>query len=588
MKTRKFSTLIAIVAIASAALPYGVAAQQPAPSPSPPLLPVEAPLPSAARIPTPEPSPVEPAALPEVAKGYNAPQVRPTAANIVGVTQQPFVGLSLDDAIGMALLKNPDLAIAASNTRIATYQVRAARGAYDVNFQVEPSYKRVTTPALNTFFSGGANTFTPIIQNYQQLSAGVQGQTSNGGTYNVSIAQEKVNDNTFVNSYNPYYFTNLNVSLTQPLLKGTYSQARHQIDLSVVNSAFTTAQTLGSVSTTISTVEDAYWDLVAAWRNVAIQEDALHQTILQQQSNVRQATRGYAAPIDAVESSAQVATFQGNVFSALQTVSQLQNQLKSVILADPGDPIWRANLVPTTPVLELPASPEIDALIASARKNRPEVAQAAATQRQADVNMSYSKNQLKPEVNLQLQYQGNGFAGNPLPPLGGIFGTATPPPYTVGKYGKAYGNIGQFPTYQAGVVITQPIGNNTARADYAAAQEQERIARLDTLNVDQRIEFEARDAVQAYQASLARLYSARQAREAAQAVYASELRKFQRGASTTFLVNQRQITLVQNEGTELQAQADLNKAVVELQRVDGSILTVNNVNLTTLGSGAPK
>jgi len=587
VKTRNFSTLIAIVAIASAALPYGAAAQQATPSP-PPLLPVEAPLPSAARIPTPEPSPVEPSALPEVAKGYNAPQTRPTAANIVGVMQQPFVGLSLDDAIGMSLLKNPDLAIAASNTRIAVYQVREAKGAYDVNFQVEPSYKRVTTPALNTFFSGGQNTFTPIIQNYQQLAVGVQGQTSTGATYNVNIAQEKVNDNTFVNSYNPYYFTNLNVSLTQPLLKGTYSEAHHQIDLSVVNTAFTSAQTLGTVSTTISTVEDAYWDLVAAWRNVAIQEDALHQSILQQQSNVRQATRGYAAPIDAVESSTQVATYQGNVFSALQNVSELQNQLKSLILADPGDPIWRANLIPTTPVLELPATPELEPLLEAARKNRPEVAQAAATQHEADVNMKYSKNQLKPQVNLQLNYEGNGFAGNPLPPLGGIFGTATPPPYTVGKYGKAYGNIGQFPTYQAGVVITQPIGNNTARGAYAAALEQERIAKLDTLNVDQRIEFEARDALQAYQASLARLYSARQAREAAQAVYASELRKFQRGASTTFLVNQRQITLVQNEGTELQAQADLNKAVVELQRVDGSILTLNNVNLTTLGSGAPK
>jgi hypothetical protein len=54
------------------------------------------------------------------------------------------------------------------------------------------------------------------------------------------------------------------------------------------------------------------------------------------------------------------------------------------------------------------------------------------------------------------------------------------------------------------------------------------------------------------------------------------------------LINQRQVEFVQNEGLELQAQTDLNKAVVELQRVDGSILSQNGVSLGTLGQGALK
>jgi outer membrane protein len=94
--------------------------------------------------------------------------------------------------------------------------------------------------------------------------------------------------------------------------------------------------------------------------------------------------------------------------------------------------------------------------------------------------------------------------------------------------------------------------------------------------------------VQNYEASLARLFAARQAREAAAQVLASEERKFRNGESTTFLVNQRQIEFVQDQGLELSAQTDLNKAVVELQRVDGSILSQNGVSLTTLGTGALK
>jgi hypothetical protein len=44
--------------------------------------------------------------------------------------------------------------------------------------------------------------------------------------------------------------------------------------------------------------------------------------------------------------------------------------------------------------------------------------------------------------------------------------------------------------------------------------------------------------------------------------------------------------LNQNRGRELLAQTDLNKAIVEIERVDGTILTKNNVNLQTLGSEA--
>ena len=81
-------------------------------------------LPRQATIPTGMPSAQFPI-VPSVAPGYRAPQVVPSAAQIVGVTQLPFVGISLQDAIAMALLKNPNLAVSASNVRIARYNIVA-------------------------------------------------------------------------------------------------------------------------------------------------------------------------------------------------------------------------------------------------------------------------------------------------------------------------------------------------------------------------------------------------------------------------------------------------------------------------------
>ena len=63
------------------------------------------PLPSRVVLPTAIPSTEFPV-VPSVAPGYRAPEVAPSAAQIVGVTAEPFVGIALQDAIAMALLKN--------------------------------------------------------------------------------------------------------------------------------------------------------------------------------------------------------------------------------------------------------------------------------------------------------------------------------------------------------------------------------------------------------------------------------------------------------------------------------------------------
>ena len=573
MKIRSLSTLVAAVAIAVAAVPFGAVAQT---------------APSRAVIPTAEPSPILPA-YPTVAPGYGAPEARPASAEIVGVTQQPFVGIALDDAVAMALMKNPDLAVSAANTRIAGYQIVEAKGAFNVRFNLQPSVTHSSTAPENAFFAGP--NFGPIVQNQQQIAGGVSGQLQPGTQYSLSVSQSRIDNNGVINAFNPYFPTSFNIALTQPLLRGLgMSQAKQQLELAVLGSQASSQQTLANASSTIEQTEDAYWDLVAAWCNVAIQEDALQQAIAQQHSNVRLAQRGAAAPIDAVESSEQVATFQDDVISALQNVATLQNELKMLVVDDPADPIWRANLMPTSPVLQLPPMPTYEELVSTALAHRPEVLEVQAQRREADVQLAYAKGQALPQADLNVQWQSNGLAGNPLPPIGGVFGTQTPPPALHGGLGQSYANTwgNKFPTYVVGVTLSQPIGNETARGEIAAAREQQRIGDIQTAGVKQRIEFESRNALQAYQSSLSRLYAARHARETSEEVLASEIRKFHNGVSTTFLVLQRQVELAQARGRELQAQTDLNKAVVELQRASGAILAANNVNLTTLGAEAPK
>lgn len=515
----------------------------------------------------------------------------------MGVAAQPFVGIALPDAIGMALAKNPGLAVAAGNRRIAYYGIEVAKGAFDVKLQVEPEFDHSLSPPQNPFFASSG--YGPIDQTDQKLTGGITGVLPNGQTYSIDLSQTRTANDELINLINPSYLTALSFVVTQPLLRNAGINApKRQVELSVLDANATSAQTLATVSTTIEQVEDTYWDLVASWRNVAIQEEALREAIAQQRSNIRLARHGAGAPVDAVESGAQVAAFEDDVYSALQTVAATQNQLKSEIASTPGDPIWMANLVPTSPVLQMPAVPALAQLVQQAMAHRPEIAQSLDAELEADVNIAYARNQTLPQLDLNLGYTSNGYAGalvplTPANPLYPFICPTTPcpfivPPVLVGGLGQSYTTLldQRYPYFSAGVLLTLPLGNHTAKAELAQAQEQQRIAQIQLNATEQRIGFEARNALQAYQAALSRLAAARAAREASEVVYASELRKFRNGTSTTFLVLQRQVELAQNRGLELQAQTDVNKAIVEIQRVSGDILSANGVNLETLGAQA--
>lgn len=599
--------IVAIVAIVLSVVPVERTSAQ-----------VDDALPRRALLPTPFPTASLPIP-PTVAPGYRAPEAEPSNPGIIGVTQNPFVGITLQDAVGMALLKNSDLAISASNARIARYRVVQAKANFDAVLHVEPSTNFSVTPPENLFFAGpGVRGFgyeclpsfpfaTPhpcstvgpgnIEQHQYSFESGAGGQTINGLQWSAGITQTRTYNNTIINTFNPYYQATLALSLTQPLLKNAgMNIVKHQLKLAFINADSDEAQTLVDASNTLAKVEDAYWDLVAGWRNVAIQEDALHEAVEQQRTVVRLARHGAAAAITATEAQTQVANFQSQVFSALQTVSQLQNQLKSLIVTDPGDPIWDANLVPSSPVQELPGSGDLGAIVALADSLRPEMRQVVDQRRVADLDMVYAKNQALPQADLVMQYFSNGFAGilQRVPNFeadacGNLpAGCPTPPPNSQGTMTQAFHNMwtGAYPEFNIALVVNFPLENNIARGLKETASQEQGQAQIERQSLDQRIESEARNALQAYQSALSRLSSAGQARAAAESVYASEVRKFHNGASTTFLVLQRQVELEQARGQELQAQTDLNKAVVELQRVEGTILTDNGVTFQTIGTKA--
>ena len=148
-----------------------------------------------------------------------------------------------------------------------------------------------------------------------------------------------------------------------------------------------------------------------------------------------------------------------------------------------------------------------------------------------------------------------------------------------GGFFNSLGNLFAFryPTYRVGVTFSLPFESQTAKAQLGRSLVEGQRIQTQREQLEQNIQVEVRNALQAVRTSEARLRAAAISRENSEKQYASEQRKLDAGQSTVFLVLERQTALTTARGTEIRAQTDLNKSIADLQRATGSSLRANNV-----------
>jgi HAE1 family hydrophobic/amphiphilic exporter-1 len=551
---------------------------------------------------------VAPAELPEdpppIAPNFEAP-VRPLpSADRVGVDVANQLPISLQDAITLALQNNNDIDSSRIGVQISEFNLRAAQGVYDPNFISENFYESRTTPTASTI--GGA-TNGSVTQRSLTGTAGVNGFSPwQGGAYSVDFSSSRTSTTNQNATLNPQYPSLLSFSYTQPLFRGrTIDNNRRTIEIAKKNLSLSDAQFRQRAIEVIAQVEQAYWDLAYALRNLQVQIDAVKQARLQLESNQRLVSKGVLAPIDIIAANAQITTFEQNVYTAQENVTTAENTLKTLMLPDRSNEIWSRALVPVSPVeVEVPKVP-LEQAISAALTNRQEIAQLKTSAEINKINEKYFRDQTKPQIDLVGTYSAAGLAGAVVPraastpsaltnrvnelsalagldPLPATTTTTTVPPNLVGGYINSLGNLlaQDYPTYNIGVRISLPFGNRTAKANLGRTLAEGTQIENSRAQTEQTIEADVRNALQTLRSAEARLQAAAATRASAEQLFESEQRQFRAGTSTVFLVFQRQTTLISARAIELQAQTDLNKAVSTFQRVIGTTLTANSVEIS--------
>lgn len=500
----------------------------------------------------------------------------------VGVDIDNQLSLTLEQAIEMALKNNNDIDASRNDSQISDFSLQGAKGVYDPLLVSENYYESLTTPTASAiggavngsvtqkrFFSGtGLSGFSPFA----------------GGNYSTFFNASRTTTSNTNSFLNPQYPSSLVFEYVQPLWRNrSIDNNRRTIQIVKKNTDLSVEQLKLKAVTVVYGVEQAYWDLALAMRNLQVQIDTLKQAKDQLESNKRLAAKGVLAPIEIVAANAQISNFEQAVYTAQENITRAENLLKTLILPDRSSTEWSRAVTPVTPVnIDVPRI-GLDIAITEAMKNRAEIAQLAIT---ADINridQRYFRGQTKPQVDLVTTYTSQGLAGIETPAaINPATGLSRVPPRLVGGLFTSFGNLAaqRYPSYRVGVNIAFPLRNRTAKANLGrSVVEGDKIAN-NLAQQEQIVEADVKNALQTLRSAESRLESATNARTAAEELYASEERQFRAGTTTFYLVLQRQTDLSAARGRELQARTDLNKAVSEFNRSIGKTLDVNNVTVS--------
>jgi outer membrane protein TolC len=482
-----------------------------------------------------------------------------------------------------------------------------------------------TTPINNPFTSGAGTANTTGVASVTSHSTQFTNQYSQtfqtGTNLQVNWNNNRSSAN-IANFFNPYVTSALNVSISQPLLNGFgKSQWTRNIRIANNNRQIADWDFAQQAITTITNTITAYWELVFARENVKVNQQAVNVSEKLYEDNKKQLEIGSLAPLDVTRSESEVATNTQNLIFAQTIQLQDEQTLKNYISKDPLAPnLINVEIIPTDKPSQ-PAAIEaasFEDAIKEAFAKRPELQEEVYNLKNADIDVRATKNALLPSLTANAFYQSNGLAGNsPIPgttstiistgvpivdgggnpisvDIGGvptpIFESAavTPSTGTLKQgLGTAQSQIfhNRFPEYAGQLTLTLPLRNRAAQAEHVRALLTQRQMEASMQQLRNAALLDVRNTFIGLTQGRAQVAAAVKARELQQQTFDAEQKKYQLGASTVYVVIQTQRDLINAQGQEIRALANLEEAKANYERALGRTLEANHVTIADGKSG---
>lgn len=448
--------------------------------------------------------------------------------------------ISLDAAIDRALTNNYEIKILKNDYTIAEQFYPAAKGIWDTYFAGESAYLDSQKPKAFVFFGGSEVTYDWDLHLTKKLPTGTE--------FTLEMLNNRFQTSSASFVVNPSFNTQFGLIVTQPfLLNGFGIVDRSEVEQASIDGKDLTLQTANNIEQVIVRVSHAYWNLVLGEEKVRIRDDALKQAKRLGSSNERKYKDGLIEEPELYASRANLTLREHDLYLVQEELQHFSNEL-ALILGD-ANANYRSGQNLDFKMVKI----SFEDGLAYAQEHRRDLHQSKMRKHRAELGALIASNRKLPKADFKgsLHYAG----------LDSTFAIAI----------KETSRL-TFPIWFAGLEVSYPLENNTARADYHVARAEELKTDLQLLLTEQTVIKEIRDTYLVVTTLEQLVIRRKKIEDLERKKLAEETKKFKRGRSGINVVIDYQEDLLDAELEAANSKASYLKSLIDWENVQDSLL----------------
>ncbi len=454
--------------------------------------------------------------------------------------------ISLEEAVMLTLENNRSLRVQRMAPIVAGTFEDVARSAFDPNLFAELSVSRRRDERL-------ADTLEPVTDASESFNASVGLNQSFPTGTDVQLGATQSFRNPRDGGFDTDRVRGF-VTVTQALLDGRGTEVNlaqvRQARLDTLASEF---ELRGFAEALLADIESAYWDYVLARREAEIFEESVDLARRQMEATRERIEVGQLAETEIAAAEAEVALRRQALINARSRLEVLRLRLIRFLNPQPGEDGWDREIEvvddPSVPDVELD---DVRRHVQVALRFRPEIHQSHLQLTGRGLDVVQTRNGLLPRLDFFVTLGKTGFANS---------------------FGDAIQNIdGDGYDATVGIRAEYALGNRQSDANHRRARANQRQANESIRNLVQLVELDVRTAYTEARRAEQQIEASAATRRLQEEALRAETEKFEVGLSTVLEVSQVQRDLLESQIAEVGAVIDYRKAVIDLYRLEGSLL----------------
>ena len=474
---------------------------------------------------------------------------------ILSFTASSISALTLNEAIQLALDNNLTIKAQSINVALGTEGINIAEGQNAPSFFSSVNYEDLSRRqnAIEFTSTGELNLDRIFEEDNLRSAAGVRYRTIYGTQIEAGVQASRL-ENTITRSggasiFDPEYQSTVSLSVIQPLLKN-FSTDSNLIEQNLASIEAKRSEAEYDLVLTNQMIEllNVFYDCLFGQENLAAKLQSVETANALLESNKSRQSAGQMSPIDVSIAEVRVSEAQEEAWLAESFLNDSKSALLKLLgISDTSlDFEVEGEITAQSPRLDM------QELIASALSNRPDIQLAIAAVEEEEARSRYTKDQARPELNLNLSYGLNGLNES-----------------VDSSLERALEN--READFRVGISFEMPLSDRSATASVRAAAYSVERANIQLTQLKSSISIDVQNSVKRLQSILQRIQATERSLIVAEQALAAEQKRLDNGQSTTFDVIQLQETMSSAHTRVLASQVDAIKALNQIYAVTGQL-----------------